>query len=145
MEEDKIQYTKYLQGDNKALEKLIKKYQNNLLFFITRYVKNKETAQDIFQEVVIYLLEHKEIYNPEYSFKTYLYTIAKHRTINYLKKQKQENQLQNYEEYKENIPEEQWLEDVILTKERQAKIRKVIQKMKTEYQLVIYLTQIARL
>ena len=142
MEEDKIQYTKFLQGDNKALEELIKKYQNHLIFFITRYVKNKETAQDIFQEVVIYLLEHKETYNPQYSFKTYLYTIAKHRTINYLKKQKQENQMQNYEEYEENIPEEEWLEDVILTKERQAKIRKVIQKMKTEYQLVIYFTQI---
>lgn len=142
MEEDKIQYTKFLQGDNKALEELIKKYQNHLIFFITRYVKNKETAQDIFQEVVIYLLEHKETYNPQYSFKTYLYTIAKHRTLNYLKKQKQENQMQNYEEYEENIPEEEWLEDVILTKERQAKIRKVIQKMKTEYQLVIYFTQI---
>lgn len=142
MEEDKIQYTKFLQGDNKALEELIKKYQNHLIFFITRYVKNKETAQDIFQEVVIYLLEHKETYNPQYSFKTYLYTIAKHRTINYLKKQKQENQMQNYEKYEENIPEEEWLEDVILTKERQAKIRKVIQKMKTEYQLVIYFTQI---
>lgn len=142
MEEDKTQYTKFLQGDNKALEELIKKYQNHLIFFITRYVKNKETAQDIFQEVVIYLLEHKETYNPQYSFKTYLYTIAKHRTINYLKKQKQENQMQNYEEYEENIPEEEWLEDVILTKERQAKIRKVIQKMKTEYQLVIYFTQI---
>ena len=50
--------------------------------------------------------------------------------------------MQNYEEYEENIPEEEWLEDVILTKERQAKIRKVIQKMKTEYQLVIYFTQI---
>lgn len=142
MEEDKTQYTKFLQGDNKALEELMKKYQNNLIFFITRYVKSRETAQDIFQEVVIYLLEHKETYNPQYSFKTYLYTIAKHRTLNYLKKQKQENQMQNYEEYEENIPEEEWLEDVILTKERQAKIRKVIQKMKTEYQLVIYFTQI---
>ena len=142
MEEDKTQYTKFLQGDNKALEELMKKYQNNLIFFITSYVKSRETAQDIFQEVVIYLLEHKETYNPQYSFKTYLYTIAKHRTINYLKKQKQENQMQNYEEYEENIPEEEWLEDVILTKERQAKIRKVIQKMKTEYQLVIYFTQI---
>ena len=141
MEEDKTQYTKFLQGDNKALEELMKKYQNNLIFFITRYVKSRETAQDIFQEVVIYLLEHKETYNLQYSFKTYLYTIAKHRTLNYLKKQKQENQMQNYEEYEENIPEEEWLEDVILTKERQAKIRKVIQKMKTEYQLVIYFTQ----
>ena len=142
MEEDKTQNTKFLQGDNKALEELMKKYQNNLIFFITRYVKSRETAQDIFQEVVIYLLEHKETYNLQYSFKTYLYTIAKHRTLNYLKKQKQENQMQNYEEYEENIPEEEWLEDVILTKERQAKIRKVIQKMKTEYQLVIYFTQI---
>lgn len=142
MEEDKTQYTKFLQGDNKALEELMKKYQNNLIFFITRYVKSRETAQDIFQEVVIYLLEHKETYNLQYSFKTYLYTIAKHRTLNYLKKQKQQNQMQNYEEYEENIPEEEWLEDVILTKERQAKIRKVIQKMKTEYQLVIYFTQI---
>lgn len=141
MEEDKIKYKKFLQGDNQALEELMKKYQTNLLFFITRYVKNKEIAEDIYQDVIIYFLENKEKYDFKYSFKTYLYTIAKSRTLNYLKKNKQENCVEIYENQKE-IPEEQWLEEAILTKERQAKIRKVIQKMKPDYQLVIYLTQI---
>lgn len=141
MEEDKIKYKKFLQGDNQSLEELMKKYKVNLLFFITRYVKNKEIAEDIYQDVIIYFLENKEKYDFKYSFKTYLYTIAKSRTLNYLKKNKQENCIEIYENQKE-IPEEQWLEEVVLTKERQAKIRKVIQKMKPDYQLVIYLTQI---
>lgn len=141
MEEDKTKYKKFLQGDNQSLEELMKKYQTNLLFFITRYVKNKEIAEDIYQDVIIYFLENKEKYDFKYSFKTYLYTIAKSRTLNYLKKNKQENCVEIYENQKE-IPEEQWLEEAILTKERQAKIRKVIQKMKPDYQLVIYLTQI---
>lgn len=141
MEEDKTKYKKFLQGDNQSLEELMKKYQTNLLFFITRYVKNKEIAEDIYQDVIIYFLENKEKYDFKYSFKTYLYTIAKSRTLNYLKKNKQENYVEIYENQKE-IPEEQWLEEAILTKERQAKIRKVIQKMKPDYQLVIYLTQI---
>ena len=141
MEEDKIKYKKFLQGDNQSLEELMKKYQTNLLFFITRYVKNKEIAEDIYQDVIIYFLENKEKYDFKYSFKTYLYTIAKSRTLNYLKKNKQENCVEIYKNQKE-IPEEQWLEEAILTKERQAKIRKVIQKMKPDYQLVIYLTQI---
>lgn len=141
MEEDKIKYKKFLQGDNQSLEELMKKYQTNLLFFITRYVKNKEIAEDIYQDVIIYFLENKEKYDFKYSFKTYLYTIAKSRTLNYLKKNKQENCVEIYENQKE-VPEEQWLEEAILTKERQAKIRKVIQKMKPDYQLVIYLTQI---
>lgn len=54
MEEDKIKYKKFLQGDNQSLEELMKKYQTNLLFFITRYVKNKEIAEDIYQDVIIY-------------------------------------------------------------------------------------------
>lgn len=60
MEEDKIKYKKFLQGDNQSLEELMKKYKVNLLFFITRYVKNKEIAEDIYQDVIIYFLEIKK-------------------------------------------------------------------------------------
>ena len=34
MEEDKIQYTKFLQGDNKALEELIKNIKTILSFLL---------------------------------------------------------------------------------------------------------------
>ena len=54
MEEDKKLYKEYLNGNKEALNKLIYKYKNNLIYFITRYVKNIEVAEDIFQDIVLY-------------------------------------------------------------------------------------------
>ena len=39
MEEDKKLYKKFLDGDKKAFENLVLKYKNNLIYFISRYVK----------------------------------------------------------------------------------------------------------
>ena len=39
MEEDKIQYTKFLQGDNKALEELIKKISKPSYLFYYKICK----------------------------------------------------------------------------------------------------------
>ena len=77
MKEDKILYKEFLDGNKKSFDELILKHRNNLIFFITRYVKNIEIAEDIFQDVALYILENKDYYNFDYSFKTYLYMIAK--------------------------------------------------------------------
>ena len=60
MKEDKILYEKFLSGNEEAFDKLIIKYKNNLIYFITRYVKSLEIAEDIFQDVVLYILENKK-------------------------------------------------------------------------------------
>lgn len=73
MDEDKILYRKFLEGNSEAFEKLILKYRNNLIYFIFKYVKDKDIAEDIFQEIAIYLVERNEIYDFKYSFKTYIY------------------------------------------------------------------------
>ena len=86
--EDKELYNEFLNGNKEALNKILEKYKNNLIYFISRYTKNIEASEDIFQDVVVYILEKKEIYNQKYSLKTYLYTIAKSRAINYIKKEK---------------------------------------------------------
>ena len=44
MEQDKILYKKFLEGDNEAFNELIKKHKSNMIYFITRYVKNIEIA-----------------------------------------------------------------------------------------------------
>lgn len=139
MKTDKDLYNEFLNGNNEAFNELISKYQHNLLYFIMRYIKSKEAAEDILQDVIVYILEKKENYNFEYSFKTYLYMIAKSRAINYIKKQ---NRCINYNEYKNLYEDIEDVEDKIFTSERQIKIRNVINKMKPDYQTVIYLTQI---
>ena len=77
MEEDKKLYKEFLNGNKDAFDRIVNKYKNNLIYFITRYVKDPEIAEDIFQDCLLYLLENKEKYDFKYSLKTYLYTIAK--------------------------------------------------------------------
>ena len=134
--EDKILYEKFLRGDEEAFNSIIKKYEKNLIFFITRYVKNVEIAEDIFQDVILYMLENKEKYDSKYSLKTYMYMIAKSRSINYI------NQNQKITEMPEDMADENLLEEIICSNERKEKIKNVINKLQLDYQLVIYLTQI---
>ena len=87
LDEDKILYKEFLDGNMEAFEKLTTKYKTNLTYFIYKYVKNEEIAEDIYQDIIIYLLSKKEIYNFKYSFKTFLYIIAKSRALNYIREQ----------------------------------------------------------
>ena len=110
-----------------------------MIYFITRYVKNIEIAEDIFQEVMLYILENKEKYDNNYSLKTYLYTIAKSKAINYLKKEERNIQLED------NYISEENIEDSICSNENVEKIHHIIRKMPVDYQLVIHLTKIEKL
>ena len=139
MEEDKKLYEKFLNGDKSSFEKLILKYKNNLIYFISRYVKNMDVAEDVFQEVIVFILEKKDYYNFDYSFKTYIYMIARSKALDHLKREKKTESL---EDLKIDFEDNKLLEEIILTKERQDKIQNVMKKMSSEYQLVIYLTQI---
>lgn len=136
-EEDKILYMEFLKGDKLALEKIIIKYKNNLMYFILKYVKNIELAEDIFQNVILYILEKKEQYDFKYSLKTYLYTIAKSKSLNCIKKNNSYTCLTENDVFYE---EERLLEDIILTEERREKIIKIMKKLNEDYQQVLYLT-----
>ena len=132
---DKKLYQKYLNGDNKAFEELVMKYKDNIIYFISRYTKNMEIAEDISQDVFVYILLNKEQYDFKYSFKTYLYMIAKCRAINYIKKEKKIIKI----DYENLYIEDNNLEEIVYKNEENQKIRKVINKLKPDYQAVIYL------
>lgn len=139
MDEDKVLYNDFLNGNKEAFDTLINKYRKNVIFFISRYVKHIEIAEDIFQDVILYLLENQSSYNNSYSFKSYIYTIAKSKALNYIKK----NHIHETDISKcEDISSETLLEDIVFSNERKAKIQRVLNKLKTDYQIAIYLTQI---
>ena len=52
---DKQLYFKFLNGDNTALDQLIEKYRSNIIYYILYYTKTLEDAEDIFQEIIIYI------------------------------------------------------------------------------------------
>ena len=108
-----------------------------MIYFIARYIRNIQIAEDISQDVFVYLLVNKKQYDFQYSFKTYLYMIAKCRAINYLKKEKQVISIDDFENLK---VEDEELEEEIFKKDTSKNIRKVLGQLKPDYQAVIYLT-----
>ena len=87
-------YRRFLDGDEKGLEALISLYQRGLLRFIYGYVYDLALAEDIMQETFISLYFHRSFKPQENaSFKTYLYKIARNKSLNALKKRKRKKEL----------------------------------------------------
>ena len=140
LEEDITLYKKFLAGDNNSFDILMDKHKNSLIYFIQRYVKVIEIAEDLAQDVFVYLLINKTKYNFDFSLKTYLYTIGKCRALDYLKREKKIVHIN--EDYLYSDDE---LEDEIFNKERAENLRKAITQLKPEYQSAIYLSDIENL
>ena len=137
MKEDKELYREFINGNEEALNELITKYRTELIHFIQKYVYDYQTAEDVSQEVFIYLLKHKEIYDFKYPFRTYLYTIAKSRALNKIKSNKKYVYIEDDPEYLSNAHFE--FEEDVFRKEENLKVRKALSKLKGDYQAAIYL------
>ena len=137
---DKQLYKEFLLGNRDSFEKIVVRHKDSIIYFIQRYVKSVDIAEDLVQDVFVYILINKNNYKFEYSLKTYLYTIAKSKALNYIKREKRiveldENQFEDLEQ----------LEEKVFKNERAENLRKAIQKLKMEYQNAIYLADIEEL
>lgn len=138
-DEDKMLYKEFLDGNKSVLDKLMIKYGDALISFVQKYINDYQIAEDISQEVFVYLLQHKEVYDFKYSLKTYLFMIAKSRTKNYFKQNRKyvlyDDSPENEALFSEIVDTE---EDVFRKVENQ-RIRKILKSLKWEYKMAIYL------
>ena len=76
------------QGNELALNEIMRRYKHKLFAFISRYVKDEDAAYDIVQETFIRVYSKADSYNPSYKFSTWLYQIAINLCRDYGRKQK---------------------------------------------------------
>ncbi len=134
--DDEELYKDFLSGNDAAFNEIIKRYRKNLIVFIQKYIKDKDIAEDLSQDVFVYVIIHKQNYDFNYSFKKYLYIIAKSRAINYINKSKREVYLsESFEELTDNLE----LDDILINHTNKEEIEKAMLKLKEDYRTVIYL------
>lgn len=141
MEEDKRLYRRFLNGDNKSFDLIINKYMEKIIYFIYRFVKSMDIAEDLAQDVFVYILVNKEKYDFRYSLKAYLYTIAKSKSLNYIKRENKITYLQD----NEYIFNEKEIEDIIFNKEQSQKLKIAIDNLPEPQNQLIYLVDIEEL
>jgi len=74
--------------DPDLLDRLIEQYQHRLLRFLVYLTGDRQLAQDLFQETWIRVLERGNQYDPKHEFSTWLFTIARNLSIDYLRKKR---------------------------------------------------------
>ena len=79
---------RFLSGDGKAFEKLVEKYIKPLYNFIFQLVRDKETANDITQDVFVKIWKSMSSYDSQKKFSTWIFAIAKNAAFDFLKKKK---------------------------------------------------------
>jgi RNA polymerase sigma factor (sigma-70 family) len=88
-----------LNGDRKALETLILRYQDWIYNVAIRMVINPAEAQDLTQEIIIKIITRLGTYRPEKaSFKTWLYRVTANHMIN-MKRRGLENSSFGFDDY----------------------------------------------
>lgn len=89
--DEKILVTRLKNDDKVAFEELFKKYSERIYYFSIRYIKNKEEAEEITQEVFVRLWNRRFDLKTELSFSSYLFMIAKNAVIDLLRKRQKES------------------------------------------------------
>ncbi|MCM2338979.1 MAG: RNA polymerase sigma factor [Burkholderiales bacterium] len=109
----------YKDGEDMALKYLIERYYSPVYNFTLRLVTKENTA-DIIQETFIKVWKNIYKYDiQKSSFKTWIFTIAKNTTTDFLRKKKSilfSDLDENDETFSENITDESLLPDEILQK-----------------------------
>ena len=67
---------KVRQGDKKAFDQIFKKYGDGLFAFSLSYLKSKEMAECLVQDIFLKIWENRRDLKKEFSLKSYLFTIA---------------------------------------------------------------------
>lgn len=76
------------EGDEQAFDIVFLKYYNFLCRFAWRYVKSRTIAEELVQELFIWLWENRFSWEPAGSIRSYLYKSVKNRALDHLKHQK---------------------------------------------------------
>ena len=104
-------YNEYLDGKKEAFELLYNKYKDKIHYFVYNIVKDYQKAEDITQDVFVYIMQNK--IKDGYSFKYYIYLVAKSRAYNQINMEKRRTEINEKYIVNENIKIEQDVAEII--------------------------------
>ena len=136
-------YNEYLEGNKGAFETLYNKYERKIQYFIYNIVKDYQRAEDITQDVFIYVMQNR--IQQGYTFKYYIYLVAKSRAYNHINTEKKRTEIN--EKYLSNGSNqvEQDVADIITRNEKRKEILNAINMLDDRYKNAIYLVKIEEL
>src|SRR6266852_1213406 len=83
---DRLLIQQIRQGEQKAWETLISRYEGRLLAFVQRRIRDRTGSEDVVQETFIGFLNSLPNFDDRRELQTYLFTIASHKLTDFLRR-----------------------------------------------------------
>ena len=118
-------------GDDSAFTDLMRRHYKGLVNYIYRFTNNRETSEDLAQEVFLRVYRSVKTYTPQAKFSTWLYKIATNLCFTNVKAKGREQNL-SLDEMQENIgdfkdPKSENADHVVYRKEIKETIFKALE------------------
>jgi len=125
-----------LSGKHEQYNVLVERYQEPLIHFLRGILKNESEVFDCAQEAFISAYRNLWRYSDKYSFRSWIYTIARNKAIDLMRKQRHEVPLMTEENLaaQQVGPEEEWI-----SKEETLSVRDALNDLPEHYRQALYL------
>ena len=83
--------TRLRSGDVEAVAALMERYQHRLYRYLLRLVRQPATAEDLFQQTWLRVMERIKSYNTQHNFEGWLFALAHNLAIDFLRRYRPES------------------------------------------------------
>ena len=138
-------YVLFCRGDMDAFARIVYQYRAPVTAFITRLLHQTWDAEDLAADVFVELLEHPRRFRCQSSLKTYLFTIARHKTVDFLRRISRCAPADLAASDLSMPPLDNDPELHLLAAEKQREMQAAWKGIREEYRLALYLTAVEEL
>ncbi|NOX45737.1 MAG: sigma-70 family RNA polymerase sigma factor [Chlorobi bacterium] len=149
---DKELIGKYIRGDHNSFEVLINRHQNRIYAYILMITKNRELADDLFQDTFIKVIRTIKAgsYNEEGKFLQWVMRIAHNLIIDHFRKSNRIPVIDNSKNENFNIFDtinvmDKSVEEQMITDQIHKDVRKLIELLPDEQREVLYMRHYAEM
>jgi RNA polymerase sigma-70 factor (ECF subfamily) len=143
---------RYLNGDHNSLERLISRHQNRIYAYIVMIVKDKDLADDLFQDTFIKVINtlRSGSYSEEGKFLQWVMRIAHNLIIDHFRKSNRIPVIDNSKNEDFNIFDtieitDKSVEEQMITDQIHKDVRKLIELLPAEQKEVLYMRHYAEM
>lgn len=131
---DQLLVQRCLDGDMKAYEVLVQRYQTVMYNIALRMTGDREDAEDLTQSMFVKAYESLSRYKPEHKFFSWIYRITVNESLNFLSKRRHTVELDDHVPGTDKSPE-----DACHESEMSEVITKALSELSFDYRIVVVL------
>ena len=135
---DDVLITQALSGKKSAWIALVKRYEKGIYNYALRMVNNHADAMDLMQDIFVALFRNLHTFRAESPFKGWLFKIAHYRCIEYYRRKRPMQSLDDVPE-QESEESDDCPEQALFAQQQSSVLIKIMQKLPIKQKLVVEL------